>query len=212
LRVIRERGGSLGHLHQAEHAFIHPRAAAGGNDDDGQFFFRAAFNQPRQFFADDRTHRAAEKIKIHHAERDAVLADLAEAGHDGVLERGVFLVRVPAWICKWRAFEAEHVHARHFRVHLLERAGLDERMDAFARADGKMMLHFGQTFKFSSSSLSKTIVSHVGHFVQSPSGCRASWFGFARADPGFFCKIGGRVCAMEASRPVRRFPNRVFSS
>ena len=56
LRVIREGGGSLRHLHQAEHAFIHPRAAAGGNDDDRQPLFRAAFDEPRQFFADDRTH------------------------------------------------------------------------------------------------------------------------------------------------------------
>ena len=102
LRVIRERGAGFGHLHQAEHPFIHPRAAAGGNDDDGQFLFRAAFNQPRQFFADDRTHRAAEKIKIHHAQRDAVLADFAKAGDDGVLERRVFFVGVRVWICKWR--------------------------------------------------------------------------------------------------------------
>jgi hypothetical protein len=35
---------------------------------------------------------------------------------------------------------------------------------------GKWWLHFGQTFRFSSSSLSKIIVSHVGHFVQRPSG------------------------------------------
>src|SRR5882724_6292490 len=35
---------------------------------------------------------------------------------------------------------------------------------------GKWWSHFEQTFRFSSSSLSKSIVSHVGHFVQRPSG------------------------------------------
>src|SRR5258706_3280070 len=35
---------------------------------------------------------------------------------------------------------------------------------------GKWYWHFGQTLRFSSSSLSKIIVSHVGHLVQSPSG------------------------------------------
>jgi hypothetical protein len=38
------------------------------------------------------------------------------------------------------AGESQNVHAGHLGVHLLERAGFDERMDAFARADGKMML------------------------------------------------------------------------
>ena len=67
----------------------------------GSSFSVRALDEPRQFFADDRAHRAAEKTEIHHAQRDAVLADFAEAGDDGVLERGGFLVVLPAWTCRW---------------------------------------------------------------------------------------------------------------
>ena len=58
----------------------------------GRSFSVAAFDQPRQFFAHDRTHRAAEKIEIHHAQPDAMLADFANAGDHRVLQRRVFLV------------------------------------------------------------------------------------------------------------------------
>ena len=58
--VISQRAAGLGHLHQAEHAFIHPRAAAGGNDDDRQSLVRRRFDQARQLFADHRPHRAAQ--------------------------------------------------------------------------------------------------------------------------------------------------------
>ena len=143
LRVVGEGGGGLGHLHEAEHAFIHPRAAAGGNDDDGQFLFRCALDEPREFFADDRAHRAAEEIKIHHAEPRAVRADFANARDDRVLERRGFLVFLQFRLVGGDTIEVENVHARHLRVHFLKGAGLDERMDAFARADGEMMIALG---------------------------------------------------------------------
>ena len=57
----------------------------------GRPFSVARFDQARQFFAHHRAHRAAEKAEIHHAQRDAVFADLADAGDDGVLETVVFL-------------------------------------------------------------------------------------------------------------------------
>jgi len=147
LRVIRECSGSFRHLHEAEHSLIHPRAAAGGDDDDRQRFFRPALDEPGQLFADDRTHRAAEKIKIHDAQRSAVVADLAEAGHNGVLERGVFLVGVELGFIGRSALEIEDVHAGHARVHFLERAGLDERMNPLARADGEMMVALRADFQ-----------------------------------------------------------------
>ena len=53
----------------------------------GQFLFRRAFDQARQFFADDRAHRRGNETEIHHAERHAVFADLADAGQDGVFQR-----------------------------------------------------------------------------------------------------------------------------
>ena len=39
-----------------------------------------------------------------------------------------------------RAGEIQHIHARHLGIHFFEGAGLDQRVNAFARADGKMIL------------------------------------------------------------------------
>ena len=44
----------------------------------GSSFSVAAFDEARQFFADDRAHRTAEKAEIHHAERGPVFADFAQ--------------------------------------------------------------------------------------------------------------------------------------
>ena len=80
--MIRQRAASLGHLHEAQHSLIHPRAAAGGDDNHGQALVRAGLNEPRKFFTDDRTHRAAEEAEVHHAKCDALVADFADAGDD----------------------------------------------------------------------------------------------------------------------------------
>ena len=42
-----------------------------------------------------------------------------------------------------RPGKTKHVHADHLRVHFLERAGFDQGMDPFPRANGKMMSAFG---------------------------------------------------------------------
>src|SRR5206468_378872 len=42
-----------------------------------------------------------------------------------------------------RASELEHVHTGHFGVHFLEGTGFDQRMDALASTDAKMMLALG---------------------------------------------------------------------
>ena len=81
---------------------------------------------------------------------------------------------------------------------------------------GKWCLHFGQTFRFSSSSLSKTIVSHFGHFVQSPSGmsrflvwicrCRA-WAFWATSLCGRRRSQCPRLAASSAGSTVSRPPS-----
>src|SRR3989442_7129176 len=71
---------------------------------------------------------------------------------------------------------------------------------------GKWCWQWGQTFRFSSNSLSKTMVLHLGHLVHRPSGI-SRFLDFARS-LGFFAKVvallvgGGGVTAGSAvSRP-----------
>src|SRR6476646_3906912 len=73
-----------------------------------------------------------------------------------------------------------------------------------------------QTFRFSSSSLSKTIVPHLGHLVHSPSGI-SRFFDLAAASFGFLTKVvflltGGGVTAGSAvSSPSVFFVNKVVA-
>jgi len=73
-------GGGLGHLHQREHAFLHPRAAAAADDDDGEPAGRRKLEGVGDLLADDRAHRAAHELEVEHTENraralDARLAD-----------------------------------------------------------------------------------------------------------------------------------------
>src|SRR5689334_3060402 len=72
-----------------------------------------------------------------------------------------------------------------------------------------------QTLRFSSSSLSKTIASHLGHFVQSPSGIS---FFFCLLPPslGFLRNVvsvlvGGGVTAGSTSKPNDFLVNEVVA-
>src|SRR6516225_4311224 len=79
---------------------------------------------------------------------------------------------------------------------------------------GKWCWQWVHTFRFSSSSLSKTIVLHLGHFVHNPSGI-SRFFDFAAANFGFLTKVvlwfaGGGVTAGSAvSSPRVFFVNKV---
>src|SRR5512132_2548691 len=71
-----------------------------------------------------------------------------------------------------------------------------------------------QILRFSSSSLSKTIVSHFGHLVQRPSGisffrCLPPSFGFFRKVVSLFA--GGGVTAGSTSKPRVFFVNEVVA-
>ena len=185
LRMVGESGGGLGHLHEAENAFIHARAATAGNDDDRQSLFRRAFDEPCQFFAHDRAHRTAEKTEIHHAQRGPVFADFAQAGDDRVLQRGSFLMRFQLGSVGGHAGETERVRARHFGVHFLERAGFHQRVDPFARADGEMVAALRADLQVFVQFLVENHCAALGTLRPEPLG-NVAFFGFAAAHSGLF--------------------------
>src|SRR5580765_6047839 len=79
---------------------------------------------------------------------------------------------------------------------------------------GKWWLHLGQTLRFSSSSLSNTMVSHLGHLVQSPSGmsflrCLPPSLGFLRNVVSVLA--GGGVTAGSTSKPSDFLVNEVVA-
>ena len=60
--------GDLGHLHQAEHAFLHAGAAAGTNHKHRQTLLGGGFDQPGELLAHHRAHAAPHKAEVHDAD------------------------------------------------------------------------------------------------------------------------------------------------
>ena len=58
-----ERAACFRHLHQAQHSFVHARAAGSRDDDDRAAFGGPVFDRARDSFADDRSHRGGEKSR-----------------------------------------------------------------------------------------------------------------------------------------------------
>ena len=69
-----------------------------------------------------------------------MLADHPDASDDRVFEIGFFPIGRELVFIRRSSGESQNVHADHVRIHLLERASLDHRMDAFTRADDEVMV------------------------------------------------------------------------
>ena len=78
----------LGHLHQREHAFLHPRAAGRRKHHDRQPALECVVHQQRDLLADHHAHAAAHEAEIHDRQRDLVPFDLRGPGNDRVVAAG----------------------------------------------------------------------------------------------------------------------------
>ncbi len=77
----------LGHLHEAEDAFLHPRAARGGDHNVGAALGERARGALAEGFAHCHAHRAGHEVEVLHPDHRAVAVDRAERGGEGVLVR-----------------------------------------------------------------------------------------------------------------------------
>ncbi len=107
----------LGHLHQRDEALLHPGAAGGADDDQGQALLGRALDQPRDALADHPAHRAAAEAGLHHADRDVHARKLRLASDHRILHPGLALgVLELAAVVR----ERERVAEREVGVPLLE--------------------------------------------------------------------------------------------
>ena len=120
-----ERAARFRHLHEAEHALVHARAARGGDDDDGGAIAPCAYSiDPRDAFADDGAHRGGEKTEIHHCDPDLVTFDERVAAENGVDQSGVVLIFAQTILVARHALEFERVDGSQAGVEFDEAVGI----------------------------------------------------------------------------------------
>src|SRR6516162_2460875 len=104
-----ESSAGFGHLHEAEHALIHPSAARSRNNNHGFSVPCASLDQPSYFLADDRAHRRREKTEVHYGNFDGPVFKLSRAGQDRILHTGFLLVAFESIAVTCDSFEIQHV-------------------------------------------------------------------------------------------------------
>ena len=119
------------------------RAAARRRDDDhGNLAFGRLLDEPRQFLADDRAHAGAEETEIHNRQRNIVAVDLAQAGHDGVVQPGLSLIRAQPFAVGRHTGKLQHIHARHVGIELAKCAFIHQQHDPLGSGHREMVIAF----------------------------------------------------------------------
>ena len=90
-REAGQRRAGLGHLHQGEDALLHPGAAAGGKEDQGQAVLGGVFDGQGDLLSHRRAHGAHEEAAVQHPHHTFVAADGAGGSDGGLREAGLAL-------------------------------------------------------------------------------------------------------------------------
>src|SRR5215510_13162854 len=117
-----EGGRGLGHLHQREDAFLHPRAARRRDDDDRQMLVDRQLDRPGELFPHHRAHAAAEEAELEDGQDRRLPADRCNAADDRLVARGLLSGGPHALAVLLGVLEAERIGRREARLALLERA------------------------------------------------------------------------------------------
>src|SRR5215510_15079214 len=135
----RQRRRNLGHLHQTERAFLHPRAARTRDDDQRKTLIDAALDRPRDLLADNRTHAAAHKTELHRADHQLSPAHLAVASEERVEHSGLLLRSAQPVGVRGGVDEFERVGRRDLRVALGVLTAVEEHLQTLTGTDPEMI-------------------------------------------------------------------------
>ena len=125
----------LGHLHQAQDAFLHPGSAGGLKQDDGKPLTQRPFEQACDLLAHDAAHRATHECKEKGAPSDRPSVQVRTANFDGL-----FRVRGPARARQTLGIRAsvdelERVRRLEIRVPFVEPALVEKQSSPAARVE-----------------------------------------------------------------------------
>src|ERR1700719_1734840 len=146
-RVTTQSPAGLGHLHQAEHPFVHPCAAGRRDDDNGSPILGAALDQTGYFLTDDGTHGGGQETKIHRGDGDWSALKRPEAGLDGVFQAGFFLITLQSIPVGRYSFKTQEIDGEHIRIEFVKSAWIDQVVDSFLGRECKMVVALRADFE-----------------------------------------------------------------
>ncbi|MPL60817.1 hypothetical protein SDC9_06379 [bioreactor metagenome] len=129
------RNGGARHLHQAEDAFLHPRAAGGGKEDQRALCLHRAFGRGDDGIADIHPHRAAHEGEVLRGGDDRGAAHLALGDEHRLFLAGRFLRGAHPVGVFLLVAELQRVGDRLGHLDLGEDAAVEQRGEARARRD-----------------------------------------------------------------------------
>ena len=137
-----ESPAGLCHLHEAEHTFIHPRAAGSADDDNGPFLLRRKLDGASDLFPHDGSHGGCEEVKVHHRQPDRMAINLGRPCGHGVRQACLFLVALQALRVGGDSFKFQGIHRHHVGIGFTKGLGIDQAGDSLARTQGKVVVAF----------------------------------------------------------------------
>src|SRR5712692_9933504 len=129
--MARERPSRFGHLHQAQHSFIHTRPAGSGDDDDGRVFSSSIFNRARNSLTNDRAHRSSEKVEIHDCDGDLIAVKNSVSADHSVEETGAFLIFFEAIFVTGHSLETQNIDGPQIGIHFYKSVRIEQILDPF---------------------------------------------------------------------------------
>ena len=142
-----QRGRGLGHLHQREQAFLHARAATGGEAHVRRTDLQCLFRSQRETLTDHRAHRAAHEGEIERGGDQRAALHQALHGDQCVVLAGVLLRGLDALAVLLLVLELEQVRRPQARTDLGGAVRIEQRGQARTRADGHVVATLGADFQ-----------------------------------------------------------------
>ena len=145
----RQAGADLGHLHQADGAFHHPRTAGARDNDKRRFLGDAAVDRARDLLTDHSPHAAADEIKLHRTYEQRFAFQQSFTGKHRILHPGGFFGFLQPLAIGFGVFKSQGVSGRQPRIVLGEAAFIEEHLQPRAGSHFEMEIALGATLEMS---------------------------------------------------------------
>jgi hypothetical protein len=130
---LHQPGGDFRHLHEADGAFLHTRAAGSGHHDERVALVERAIDGAGNLLAHYRAHAAADEFRFHDAQLHGAAGEFPFGGDEGVGHVRRFLRCAQTFAIGLGIDEAKRVGRREAGVELAVLAIVEQQLQAGER-------------------------------------------------------------------------------